>query len=295
MNKITFSLFLWVFVFSCVFGFAQDKGQSVTGKEVTESPSAMYIARVVSVNGPDRDAFLTCMQRHDLKIRQELKRKGLLSEQSVFETTSIKDINTPDAPFWNFLILSRLSATARSEDFFRAEERLNKKGKRANCFDTAGIETRRIEVLRTTPNSFYPHSSDGHSRSDEFPARYIVEYVAVQNTTAALDEYRETMRTMLGPVQGHMIKEGSLLNFIALETVSVKYSQSGMSEWNQIHVRGGNFPEVKMPSPSPGMDRTLKLLYPNSGGASVVFGRLRIIRTKPREDFARQLGELSIR
>jgi len=110
-----------------------------------------------------------------------------------------------------------------------------------------------------------------------------------------LDEYRETMRTMLGPVQGHMIKEGSLLNFIALETVSVKYSQSGMPEWNQIHVRGGNFPEGKMPSPSPGMDRALKFLFPSSGGASVVFGRLRAIRTKPREDFARQLRELSIR
>jgi hypothetical protein len=170
-----------------------------------------------------------------------------------------------------------------------------KRRKRANCFDAAGIEIRRIEVLRTTPNSFYPHSAVGASRSEEFSARYIVEYIAVQNTTAALDEYRETMRTMLGPVQGHMTTEGSLLNFIALETVSVKYSQSGLLEWNQIHVRGGNFPEEKMPSPSPGLDRVLKLLYPNSGGASVVFGRLRIIRTKPREDVARQLGDLAIR
>jgi hypothetical protein len=291
MNKETFSLFLWVFVFSCTVGFAQDKGQSVTGKAVAEPLSATYVARVVSVNNSNRGTFLSCMQRRDLKIRQELKRTGFLSEQSVFETTST-NINTPDAPFWNFLILSRLGATARPEDLFRAEEQLNKKRKRANCFDDAGVETRRIEVLRTTPNSFYPHGD--HSRSEEFSARYIVEYVAVQDTTAALDEYRETMRTMLGPVQGHMIKEGSLLNFIALETVSVKYSQSGMPEWNQIHVRGGNFPEVKMPSPSPGIDRTLKLLYPNSGGAFVVFERLRAIRTKPREDFARQLRELSI-
>jgi hypothetical protein len=292
MNKKTFSLFLWVFVFFCAVGFAQEKGQSVSGKG-TQSPSAMYAARVVMVKDSSRDAFLKCM-RGDLKIRQELKRKGFFSEQSVFETTST-NINTPGAPFWNFLILTRLGATTRSEDFFRVEEQLDKKRKRANCFDAAGVETRRIEVLRTTPNSFYPHRAGDNSRSEEFSARYIVEYIAVQNTTAALDEYRGTMRTMLGPVQGHMIKEGSLLNFIALETVSVKYSQSGMQEWNQIHVRGGNFPEVKMPSPSPGMDRTLKLLYPNSGGASVVFGRLRAIRTKPREDFARQLGELSIR
>jgi imidazolonepropionase-like amidohydrolase len=266
----------------------------VTGKEVTGSPSAMYVARVLSANESSREAFLECMQRDDLKIRQELKRKGLLSVQSVFETSST-NINTPDAPFWSFLILTRLGTTARSEDLFRAEEQLSKKGKRANCFDGAGVETRRIEVLRTTPNSFYPHGVGGDLRSDEFSVRYIVEYIAVQNTPAALDEYRETMRTMLGPVQGHMIKEGSLLNFIALETVSVKYSQSGMPEWNQIHVRGGNFPEGKMPSPSPGMDRALKFLFPSSGGASVVFGRLRTIRTKRREDVARQLGDLAIR
>jgi hypothetical protein len=293
MNKKTFSLFLWVFVFFCAVSISQDKGQSVTGKEATEPPSATYVARVVSVNYPNRHAFLTCMQRQDLKIRQESKRKGFLSEQSVFETIST-NINTPDAPFWNFLILTRLGARARPEDFFRAEEQLNKKGKRANCFDAAGIDTRRIEVLRTTPNSFYPYGDQSRSE-EEHSAKYIVEYIAVQNTTAALDEYRETMRTTLGPVQRHMIKEGSLLNFIALETVSVKSSQSGMPDWNQIHVRGGNFPEGKMPSPSPGMDRTLKLLYPNSGGASAVFGRLRAIRTKPREDVARQLRELSIR
>lgn len=260
-----------------------------------ESPSAMYIARVVSVNDPDRDAFLKCMQADDLEIRHELKRKGLLSEQSVFETSSIY-INTPDAPSWNFLILNRLGATARSEDFFRAEERVSKKEKRTRCFDAPGTKTRRIEVLRTTPNSFYPHGAGGTFRSDEFSAQYIVEYIAVQNTTAALNEYREMMSSMLGPVQGHMIKEGGLLNFIAMETVSVKFSQSGVPEWNQIHVRGGNFPkDRKRVSPSPEIDRVLRLLYPKSGGASVVFGRLKEIRTKPREDYARQSEDLAIR
>jgi hypothetical protein len=281
-----------------VLASPQDKSRLEGKKGADALPigqNAQYVVRTISVKDSQRDAFLKCMQRDDLRIRKDLKRKGLLSEQSVFETSST-NINTPDAPFWNFLILSRLGTTSRPEDFFRAEESFSKKKKHKNCFEAPGIETRRIEVLRTTPNSFYPHGAGGDPRSDEFSVRYIVEYIAVQNTTAVLDEYRETMRKMLGPVQGHMVKEGSLLNFIAMETVSVKYSQSGMPEWNQIHVRGGNFPEDrKRVSPSPEIDRALKLLYPNSGGASVVFGRLKEIRTKPREDVARQLGDLAIR
>lgn len=34
---------------------------------------------------------------------------------------------------------------------------------------------------------------------------------------------------------------------------------------------------------------------PNSGSAAAVYGRLDAIRTKPREDVARQLEELAIR
>ena len=250
-----------------------------------------YIARTVSVSDSKRSAFLRCMRRDDLRIRKLLKREGVLSEQSVFETTSTT-IGTPGAPSWNFLILARVGSSVRSQDLFRAEERLYKEDRRKNCFDAAGVETRRLEVLRTTLNSFYPGSRNGAPLA-EFSVRYIVEYVAVQNTPAALDEYRETMRTKNGPAVGVLIKEGRLLNFIALETVSVRYSQSGMPELNQIHIRGGNFPEKGTVRPA--MDRVLKSMDPNSGGAAAVFERLDAIRTKPREDVARQLKDLAIR
>lgn len=276
--KQMFAVFLLTFVFCDI----------VVGQDVPNENSE-YIARTVSVSDSHRVAFLECMRR-DLRIRKRLKREGQLSEQSVFETTSTT-IETADTPFWNFLILTRVGSSVRSQDYFIAEEKIFKKSKRMNCFDSPGIETRRIEMLRTTPNSFYPRPRNGSS-SPEL-SRYILEYIAVHNTPAALDEYRETMRTKLGPAVGVLITEGRLLNFIALETVSVRYSQSGMPEWNQIHIRGGSSPEKGAVRPA--MDRALKSMDPNSGGAAAVYGRLDAIRTKPREDVARQLAELAIR
>jgi hypothetical protein len=292
-KKIT-AIFLrqCLFLFSILFALAAwDNAVAQKAADVTaDNVAAEYIARTVSVSDSDRVAFLQCMRRNDLRVRKRLKRDGVLSEQSVFETTStIPD--TLGAPFWNFLILTRVGS---SEGFFRAEEMLYKKGRRTNCFDAPEIKTRRVEVLRTTPKSFYPRPrTGGGSRSAEFSVRYIVEYIAVQNTPAALDEYRETMRMRLGPALGRLIAEDQLLNFIALETVSVKYSQAGMPEWNQIHVRGTNFPEKGAVRPA--MDRVLKSMDPNSGGASAVYGRLDAIRTKPREDVARPVEELAIR
>jgi hypothetical protein len=277
---------------STIFLLMLALGEIAVGQYVQDQ-NPEYIARTVSVSDSDRVAFLHCMRR-DLRIRKRLKREGQLSEQSVFETTSTT-IKTADTPFWNFLILTRVGSSVRSEDYFSAEEKIFKKSRRMNCFDSPGIETRRVEMLRTTPNSFYPgpRNPRGDSRSAEFSARYILEYIAVQNTPAALDEYRETMRTKLGPAVGLLITEGRLLNLIALETVSVRYSQSGMPEWNQIHIRGGNSPEKGAVRPA--MDRVLKSMDPNSGGAAAVYGRLDAIRTKPREDVARQLEELAIR
>jgi hypothetical protein len=84
-----------------------------------------------------------------------------------------------------------------------------------------------------------------------------------------------------------------LLNLIALETVSVEFAQPGMPNWNQIHLRG-YFPDKGRVPPS-ALDGALRRVNPQSGGAAAVFGRLDSIRTKPREDVARQLPELAVR
>jgi hypothetical protein len=64
-----------------------------------------------------------------------------------------------------------------------------------------------------------------------------------------------------------------------------------MAHWNAIHVRG-YFPD-KGPNP-PEVDTAMRQVHPQSGGSTEVFARLDAVRTKTREDYARQLHELDV-
>ena len=257
---------------------------------------AVYVARVLSVSAAGRDAFVACLRQKELPVWQQMKRNGLLADQSVFETVSVR-LGAPDVPAWNFLLLSHLAPSATPEAFFKAEkDRESKRPTGTRCEDAPGIETLRVEVLRSTPNSYYPRPAPGTRLTDaltEFTVPFIVEYIAVRDTPEALNEYRETMRTNNGPALAQLIRDEMLLNFIALETVSVRYAQPGVPKWNQIHLRG-YFPD-KGPVPPDALDGALRRINPQSGGAAGIFGRLAAIRTKPREDVARQLPKLAVR
>ena len=254
---------------------------------------AVYVARVLSVSAEGRDAFVSCLRQKALPVWQRMRRDGLLADQSVFETASVR-LATPGAPHWNFLLLSHLAPSATPDTFSEAEQKRGRKqppGTR--CEDVPGVETRRVEVLHSTPNSYHPRLTPSPDPQAEFTVPYIVEYIAVRETPEALNEYRETMRTTMGPVLAQAIRDNMLLNFIALETVSVSYAQPGVPKWNQIHLRG-YFPDKGLVTRD-ALDGALRRINPQSGGAAGVSGRLDAIRTKPREDVARQLPELAVR
>lgn len=224
---------------------------------------------------------------------QRMKRDGLLTDQSVFETTSVRTA-APGAPHWNFLLLSHLAPSATPDAFLKAEKKgEDKRPSGTRCTEASGVETRRVEVLHSTPNSYHPRPPASPDAQTEFTVPYIIEYIAVRDTPEALNEYRETMRTNNGPALAQLIQENMLLNFIALETVSVRYAQPGAPRWNQIHLRG-YFPDKGL-VPRDALDVALRRVNPQSGGAAGVFARLDAIRTKPREDVARQLPELAVR
>jgi hypothetical protein len=254
---------------------------------------AVYVARVLSVSAEGRDAFVSCLRQKWLPTWQRMKRDGLLTDQSVFETTSVRTA-APGAPHWNFLLLSHLAPSATPDAFLKAEKNgEDKRPSGTRCAEAPGVKTRRVEVLHSTPNSYHPRPTPSPDAQTEFTVPYIVEYIAVRETPEALNEYRETMRTNNGPALAQLIRENMLLNFIALETVSIRYAQPGVPKWNQIHLRG-YFPD-KGPVPPGALDVALRHVNPQGGGAAGVFGRLDAIRTKPREDVARQLPELAVR
>jgi hypothetical protein len=267
----------------------------------TEQPSrqsanverpAVYVARVISVSADGRDAFVACLRQKVMPVWQRMKRDGLLAGQSVFETASLR-LSTPGAPHWNFLLLSHLAQSATPDTFFEAEQKAERNQPGTRCEEVPGVETRRVEVLHSTPNSYHPRLNPSADAQAEFTVPYIVEYAAVRETPEALNEYREIMRTTMGPVLAEAIRDSMLLNFMALETVSVRYAQPGVPTWNQIHLRG-YFPDKGLVTRD-ALDGVIRRINPQSGGAAGVSGRLDAIRTKPREDLARQLPELAVR
>lgn len=263
------------------------------GKKASGESPAVYVARVLSVSAEGRDAFVSCLRQKALPVWQRLRRDGLLADQSVFETASVR-LATPGAPHWNFLLLSHLAPSATSDTFFEAEQkREGRQSSDTRCEEVPGVETRRVEVLHSTPNSYHPRLTPSPDAQAEFTVPYIVEYAAVRETPEALNEYREIMRTTMGPTLAQAIRDNMLLNFIALETVSVRYAQPGVPTWNQIHVRG-YFPDKGLVTRD-ALDGVIRRIDPQSGGAAGVSGRLDAIRTKPREDVARQLPELAVR
>ncbi|GAC1456578.1 MAG: hypothetical protein PVSMB1_06280 [Gemmatimonadaceae bacterium] len=58
--------------------------------------------------------------------------------------------------------------------------------------------TQEAILLRSTPNAYYPEPTAAN-RLREAEATFNVEYIDVNHTTAALDEYRDAMRRVIGP------------------------------------------------------------------------------------------------
>ena len=242
--------------------------------------ASVYMARVVSVSPQARDAYVDCLQRTELPRLRALKQQGLLLEHSAFETTSVH-VTAPGVPAWNFLFLDRILQKATRSQTVREI---------VGPCDAAGVEVRRIETLRATPD-FYPPKTGPQAEQLAPTAQFVVEFIDVQEKPVAKRDYREVMRTTVGPAIGRLVSDGVFYNLSSFETASVEYAQPGMAHWNAIHLRG-YFPE-KGPNP-PEVDTAMRQVRPQSGGSTEVFARLDAIRTKTREDYARQLHELDV-
>ena len=248
---------------------------------------AVYVVRVISAGSAQRDAFVACLAKSDLPFWRGLKEKRLLARVSVFETTSVTS-SDPGVPAWNFVISSQLAEGASADSFVQAVE------KRKGCETAPGVEVRRIETMRTTPNCNYARTA----AADDLKGRdskvvFRIEYFDVKDTPAALDQFREIMRLNDGPAAGLRIRDGWMFSALALETVQVNYSQPGLPGWNQIHVLG------KFPGKEPTdavRDSYLRQVNPENGGRDGVYALFAgVIRTVPKVDLARELFELALR
>jgi hypothetical protein len=294
-------------------GYSQTTPQPVPASD--EGP-AVYVVRVIS--STQRDAFVACLAENDLPFWRELKEKGLLAKVSVFETTSaLSDTENsvrgkqvtrpkPEMPAWNFVISSQLAEGANADSFLQAVE------KRKGCENAAGIEVRRVQTLRTTPNCNRARSTPADDlKARESKVEFLIEYIAVKDTPEALDRYRKFMSLYECLGDNTMIRDfnrgdGWWFGAVPLETVKVNYSQPGMPDWNHMDFVG-YIPAANLKPGHPGKDPAARKAYVQAaireqipaGVASAWEAELAAMRssivTYPRTDHARQLFELAVR
>jgi len=243
-----------------------------------EEGPAVFVWRIISVGAAQRAGFVACVAKNDLPFWRDLKKKGLLAKVSVFETTSVES-SKPEVPAWNFVISSEV---ANADSFLQALE------KRKGCESAPGIELRRIETLKTTPNAHYGRETvEGDHIAREKQVEFRIEYIAVD--PAKLDPWNEVYSTIGGPAVGLAIRDGAYFSAAVLLTVKVNYSQPGMPDWNTIHVLGG-FPESAR-------NAVTGLVPPEISPAAyaAAIAPLNPFATFPREDHVRQLFELAVR
>jgi hypothetical protein len=193
-------------------GYSQTTPQPVPASD--EGP-AVYVVRVISVPSAQRGTFVACLAQNDLPFWRGLKGEGLLAKISVFENASVTKAE-PGVPAWNFLIASQLAEGANGDSFVQAIE------KRKGCENAAGVEVRRVETLRTTPNCNYARTTVAHDlKARESKVEFHIEYIAVKDTPEMLDGSRRFMSLYECLPANSLIRDGWWFGAVALETVKV--------------------------------------------------------------------------
>jgi hypothetical protein len=258
---------------------------------VADEGEASYAVRVIAVPAASRDAFVTCLLTKELPFWRRLKKARHLVTSSVFESISVVS-SEAGIPSWNFLLLTQIPPDTSADRSIKSN---GHSLKNEPCELAVGAILRRVEMMRTTPNSNYARATTaGDIVARKSKTNYVVEYIAVKDTQDARNRYRDNMRINVGPAESLLIQDGWDLSFVALETVSVEFSGAGMPNWNQIHI-GAYTERSSTKAGELANDAALRRVNPQSGGLDGVYGDLDSYRTKPKTDNARQLFELAVR
>ena len=249
-----------------------------------------YIAEAIAVEVGKRNEFLALLRASHKPLWENLASGGLLDEHRVFELILVAEPIWQE-PAWDYLFLARLPHGLDPQRYLAAlhQQRLALPN---HTDDRLGgmARIRRAEVLVSSPNSHHPTPSadnDAHE-TDVF---HGVEYIAVDSTQAALDEYRESMRVNFGPLLRELVDSQLTYRFVALETVLVVQADSGMPPWNQLHFNGF-VPPWHNDVFERAADDALRRVNPGAD-PEAVRGRLDEIRKHTRVDLVREL--LSVR
>jgi hypothetical protein len=248
---------------------------------VVGAEDVTYVALVLKVPSERQAGFAQDVEKGCLPMWKQTRGTGLVAGAQLFEVVRV-DSSEKGVPDWNFVLLYHVSRSRAVDTFLR-------EGRDRDCFEKVGpVELKREEVLRASPNSYYP-LPDSSVRQMGSRVEYWIEYIAVKDTPAALNEYREAMRLTFGPFAAERIRSGVYYTFYGFETQRVVSSAPDMPLWNQVHFNGNlTRPDI----PKVDCEALFLKVNPASGGCKVAFTKLDAIRTKPRVDVTRLVLEM---
>lgn len=245
-----------------------------TARAVAADPPPVF---VVQTFGSAGQQLVDCLQAEAHPRWKTLKASGSLLNTHVYRR--VGELNAQPGVDWSLLVVS----SVRSEDAAAAVER-----ETSRCSKVPGVRSLRTEIMGVTPASYHPAPAQRPRRND---LAFVVEFIAVHADAGALQEYRETMRTSIGPAVGMLVRDNEFYSMFGLETIRVLTEGSSEFRWNQLHIRGF-YPEIGITPAA--MTEHMQKLNPDLGDFRKVFARLDAIRAKPRDDVAEEILALSL-
>lgn len=197
---------------------------------LTEVPLGGCVVRIFAVEPDQGENFIEHLQEWAVPVWTDLEAAGLVSSVDLFELSEM-ETTFPVSPPWRYVMFASLGPDASVEDFRVAEQASNSHAGSNSPAHTVLRE----EHMECTPNSCFgrpePTYPDAPSGID-----YLIEFIAVENTTASLSKYHDLMSRYFGPANGLLVERKMLRCFVALELTETEIGDHEVVPWNQVHV-----------------------------------------------------------
>lgn len=198
-----------------------------------------YIAKTLDAPETDLAGFISDMTRDALPVWRELRDAGLLtSVQSLMKVGDV-DLQTAGRAVrdWQYFVLLELTAQTPADVILQTER-------------DSGLEA----ALKANPRVHYLSNEvlqrpEGAGTAIPVPATPFagppanqlaaIEYIEIP--TSHWKEYHEFMRTVMGPVGAHMVRNGNSHLVQILECTRVVHHDASLPAWNRIHILWGEF------------------------------------------------------
>ena len=223
----------------------------------------VILARTIQARAPGAEAELKDRAVNWARFGETCLGQALYRHRSVFR-------NASEAAVWSHLELSYFRDIVPADAIHELVVKQQ----------PSEAQLLRAEILLTTPSAFVlPRNWQGSA--DRFERQASLEYIEVQSPY--LSEYREIMRTYVGPAAAKLVHANRIGTFRTMETAAVLYRDPALKiNWNQIHlseVDADGFNGFGQE-----FDAALREVSPD-GGFAAVFAGLDRMRTIPRWTF----------